>query len=68
MIFFKFIRLFIAQRMTQPFGNPQGPLSFSALSGSAAAALGGAVAAGFSASGFFSVEANGFEVFAVLLF
>ena len=49
--------------MTQPFGSPQGPLSFSAPSVASAGA--GADVAGFSASAFFSVEANGFEVLAV---
>jgi hypothetical protein len=56
---------FIAQRMTQPLGKPQGPLSFSPLSSAASAA--GAVGAAFSTSAFFSVDANGFEIFAVLL-
>ena len=64
--------------MTQPFGSPQGPLSFSASSvASAGAGADGADAdgadadgagadgAGFSASAFFSVEVNGFEVLAV---
>jgi hypothetical protein len=55
--------------MTQPLGNPQGPLSFSPLSAAGAAAgAGAAAAAGLSASAFFSVDASGFEVFAVLLF
>jgi hypothetical protein len=52
--------------MTQPLGNPQGPLFFSPPSAPEAVA-GGADVAGLSASGFFSVEVNGFEVFAVLL-
>jgi hypothetical protein len=49
--------------MTQPFGSPQGPLSFSAPSVASAGA--GADVAGVSASAFFSVEVNGFEVLAV---
>jgi len=49
--------------MTQPFGNPQGPLSFSAFS--SAGAETGVEVVGFSTSVFFSVAANGFEVFAV---
>jgi hypothetical protein len=53
--------------MTHPLGNPQGPLSFSPLSAGADAAA-GAAAAGLSASAFFSADANGFEVFAVLEF
>jgi hypothetical protein len=58
-----------AHRMTQPFGSPQGPLSFSAPSVASAGA--GADVAGFSASAFFPVEANGFKVlpvFGVVLF
>jgi hypothetical protein len=61
--------------MTQPFGSPQGPLSFSAPSvasagagaaaGAGAGAGAGADVAGVSASAFFSVEVNGFEVLAV---
>jgi hypothetical protein len=55
--------------MTHPLGNPQGPLSFSPLSaGAGAGAAAGAAAAGLSASAFFSADANGFEVFAVLEF
>ena len=49
--------------MTQPFGSPQGPLSFSVASVASAGA--GAEVAGFAASAFFSVEVNGFEVSAV---
>jgi hypothetical protein len=52
-----------AHKITQPFGSPQGPLSF--LAPSVVSAGAGADVAGFSASAFFSAEANGFEVLAV---
>jgi hypothetical protein len=58
-----FYLIFTAHKITQPFGSPQGPLSFSAPSVASAGA--GADVAGLSASTFFSAEASGFEVFAV---
>ena len=59
-----FYSIATAHKITQPFGSPQGPLSFSAPSVASAGA--GADVAGFSASAFFSTEANGFEVLAVI--
>jgi hypothetical protein len=52
-----FYSIVTAHKITQPFGSPQGPLSFSAPS--VASAEAGADVAGFSA------EVNGFEVLAV---